>query len=53
VPAEQFDEVRAQIRKLSLRVESESIDAHDVIKQYVDQEVRLRNLRAHEPTSSR
>jgi len=48
VPAEKFDEVRAQIRKLSLRVESESIDAQDVTKQYVDQEARLRNLRAQE-----
>jgi len=48
VPAERFDEVRAQIRKLSLRVESESIDAQDVTKQYVDQEARLRNLRAQE-----
>ena len=48
VPAEEFDEVRAQIRKLSLRVESESIDAQDVTKQYVDQEARLRNLRAQE-----
>ncbi len=48
VSAEEFDEVRAQIRKLSLRVESESIDAQDVTKQYVDQEARLRNLRAQE-----
>jgi Domain of unknown function (DUF4349) len=48
VPTEKFDEVRAQIRKLSLRVESESIDAQDVTKQYVDQEARLRNLRAQE-----
>ena len=48
VPADKFGEVRAQIRKLSLRVESESIDAQDVTKQYVDQEARLRNLRAQE-----
>jgi acetylornithine deacetylase/succinyl-diaminopimelate desuccinylase-like protein len=40
VPAEKFDEVRAQIRKLSLRVESESIDAQDVTKQYVDLSTR-------------
>ena len=46
VPASKFDEVRAQIRKLSLHVESESIEAQDVTKQYVDQEARLRNLRA-------
>jgi Domain of unknown function (DUF4349) len=48
VPADKFGEVRAQIRKLSSRVESESIDAQDVTKQYVDQEARLRNLRAQE-----
>ncbi|HTF42795.1 MAG TPA: DUF4349 domain-containing protein [Terriglobales bacterium] len=48
VPAEKFDEVRAQIRKLSLRVESDGIDAQDVTKQYVDQEARLRNLQAQE-----
>jgi hypothetical protein len=47
-PAAKFDEVRAQIRKLGLRVESESIEAQDVTKQYVDQEARLRNLRAQE-----
>jgi hypothetical protein len=48
VPAEKFDEVRAKIRKLSLRVDSESFDVQDVTKQYVDQEARLRNLRAQE-----
>jgi hypothetical protein len=48
VAAEKFDQARAQIRKLSLRVERESIDAQDVTKQYVDQEARLRNLRAQE-----
>jgi hypothetical protein len=48
VPAQEFEEVRAQIRKLSLHVESESIDAQDLTKQYVDQEARLRNLRAQE-----
>lgn len=48
VPAAKFDEARAQIRKLGLRVESESIETQDVTKQYVDQEARLRNLRAQE-----
>jgi len=48
VPTEKFDELRAQIRKLSLRVDSENIDAQDVTKQYVDQEARLRNLRSQE-----
>jgi len=48
VPAAKFDEVRAQIRKLGLRVENESIEAQDVTKQYVDHEARLRNLRTEE-----
>ena len=48
VPSEKFDEVRTQIRKLALRVDSESIEAQDATKQYIDQEARLRNLRAEE-----
>ena len=48
VPAGKFEEARTQIRKLSLRIESESTDAQDVTKQYVDKEARLRNLRAQE-----
>lgn len=48
VPAGKFEEARTQIRKLSLRIESESTDAQDVTKQYVDQEARLRSLRAQE-----
>lgn len=48
VPTEKFDELRPQIRKLSLRVDSESIDAQDVTTQFVDQGARLHNLRAQE-----
>jgi cell division protein FtsL len=48
VPAARFEEVRGEIRKLGLRVESEKLEAQDVTKQYVDQEARLRNLRAEE-----
>jgi len=48
VPADRFEEARAEIRKLGLRVESEKTDAQDVTKQYVDQDARLRNLRAQE-----
>ena len=40
--------MRAEIRQLGLRVENERLDAQDVTKQYVDQEARLRNLRAGE-----
>jgi Domain of unknown function (DUF4349) len=48
VPAAKFAEVRAEIRKLGLRVDGEGVEAQDVTKQYVDQEARLRNLRAQE-----
>jgi cell division protein FtsL len=48
VPAGRFEQVRAEIRKLGLRIESEKIDAQDVSQQYVDQESNLRNLRAEE-----
>jgi hypothetical protein len=48
VPATRFEEARAQIRKMGLRVESEKIEAQDVSRQYVDQDASLRNLRAEE-----
>jgi hypothetical protein len=48
VPASRFEEARAEIRKLGLRVENERTDGKDVTKEYVDLEARLRNLRAEE-----
>jgi Domain of unknown function (DUF4349) len=48
VPLHRFEEARAAIRKLSLRVESEKIEANDVTRQYVDQDANLHNLRAEE-----
>lgn len=48
VPAGKFEQVRSEIRKLGLRVESEKLEAQDVTKQYVDQAARIRNLRAQE-----
>ena len=48
VPAQRFEDVRAEIRKLGLHVESEKLEAQDVTRQYVDQSARLRNLRAQE-----
>ena len=48
VPAEKFTEVREQIRSLGTRVEGENVDSEDVTKQYVDDDARLRNLRAQE-----
>lgn len=48
VPSGRFDEARAEIRKLGLRVNGERIDAQDVTRQYVDQDASLRNLKAEE-----
>lgn len=48
VPAARFDEARAEIRKMGLRVENEKIGAEDVTRQYVDQDAILRNLGAEE-----
>ena len=48
VPASRFVEARAEIRKLGLRVVDEKVEAQDVTRQYVDEEARLRNLRAQE-----
>ena len=48
VPVPRFAEVGAEIRKLGLRVESEQMEAEDVTTQYIDQQARLRNLRAQE-----
>src|SRR4029077_19344932 len=46
--AARLQEARAEIRKLALRVESEKVYAQDVTRQYVDQDARIRNLRAEE-----
>ncbi len=48
VPAARFEEARAEIRKLGLKVESEKVEAQDVTRQYVDQDASLRNLHAEE-----
>src|SRR5262249_42510137 len=48
VPVARFEEIRAEIRKLGLRVESDRLEVQDVTKDYVDREARLRNLRAQE-----
>lgn len=48
VPAARFEEVRTEIRKLGLRLESDRIEAQDVTRQYVDEQARLRNLQAQE-----
>lgn len=48
VPVARFEEARASIRGLAMRVETEKIEAQDVTRQYVDEDASLRNLRAEE-----
>jgi hypothetical protein len=48
VPATQIEAARAEIRKLSVRVENDRLEAQDVTKDYVDRAARLRNLHAQE-----
>ena len=48
VPVAQFERVRAEIRKLGVRIESEKVDAQDVTRQYTDQDANIRNLHAEE-----
>jgi len=48
VPAKSFDEARAQVRKIAQTVEQETIEAHDVSRESVNQEAALRNAEAEE-----
>ena len=48
VPATGFQPALMEIRKLGLRIENERVDAQDVTRQYVDQDARIRNLKAEE-----
>ena len=48
VPAGKLDEAREAVRKLSKHLDSDSVAAEDVTRQYVDLDARLRNARALE-----
>jgi len=48
VPDDRFEEALAQLRKLAVRVESESTSSRDVTEEYVDLEARLKNAQATE-----
>jgi len=48
VPMAHFEEARAEIRELGLRVENEKFESQDVTQQYVDQDASIRNLQAEE-----
>lgn len=42
VPATRFEDAKAGMRKLAVRVENEKTDAQDVTRHHVDMEARLR-----------
>jgi len=48
VPAERFDEARAQVRELAISVEQDTIEARDVTREYVNKTATLQNSRAEE-----
>jgi Domain of unknown function (DUF4349) len=48
IPAEHFDEARAEVRKIAKTVGQDTIEAHDVTRESVNQEAALRNARAEE-----
>jgi hypothetical protein len=48
LPAERFDEARAQVRGLAVSVEQDTVEARDVTREYVNQKATLRNYRAEE-----
>jgi Domain of unknown function (DUF4349) len=48
IPAEHFDQARAEARKIAKTVEQDTIEAHDVTRESVNQEAALRNARAEE-----
>jgi len=48
IPAEHFDEARAEVRAIAKSVEQDMVEARDVTRESVDQEAALRNARAEE-----
>lgn len=48
VPAERLDEALEQMKGMAERVERSAINSEDVTEEFVDQDARLRNLRATE-----
>ena len=53
VPAEAFDRVVEQLRRLAVTVDYAKTSTQDVTEEYVDNEARLRNLRAAEESTQR
>ena len=52
VPAERFEEARAEIRKLSLRIDGDRLEAQDVTRDYVDRAAQLAESSSRGATAS-
>ena len=48
IPADHFDEMRAQVRAIAKSVDQDIVEARDVTREYVDREAAVRNARAEE-----
>jgi uncharacterized protein DUF4349 len=48
VPSARMEELKAELRKLAIKVENEKTNAQDLTRLYVDVQAQLRNLRAEE-----
>jgi len=48
VPAARLDQTIAQVKALAVSVDRESVEAHDVTREYIDLDARLRNAQAEE-----
>ena len=48
IPAARLDQVISQIKSLATTVDRESVEAHDVTREYIDLDARLRNAQAEE-----
>jgi hypothetical protein len=48
VPPSRYEEIRAELKKLAVRVGTDRTDATDTTKDYVDKQARLRNLQTQE-----
>ena len=48
VPADKFDSVMTEVKKLALKVTNENVSSSDVTAQFVDLEASLKNMKAEE-----
>lgn len=48
VPSANLENAMSQVKLLAVKVDQESVDARDITDQYIDIEIRLKNMRAEE-----